>query len=157
MQQRSISQLQSKYKELKKLAKKTKANAARDLKQTGNVRLQSSTIRTLNDDTDLLALRGLMGPTATGFRSEFCSDADANEQPLRDETTEIEDIENELRKEAQTGHEIEIIELSENCVLIYHNHFVWKQVVLNIVNQLHANELRLVFQVQVSKTYSFFF
>lgn len=72
---RSIEQLQSKYKELKKLARKATSNMKRDLVETGNKKLRSSTVREMQSSTALLALRSNMGPSATGFESKHCSDS----------------------------------------------------------------------------------
>lgn len=43
----------------------------RDIVETGNHKLKSSTINAMNDDS-LLLLRNQMGPTATGFKSRNC-------------------------------------------------------------------------------------
>lgn len=41
----------------------------RDLAQTGNKKLRSSTVRTLQSNDSLLGLRSQLGPSATGFKS----------------------------------------------------------------------------------------
>lgn len=61
---------------MKKAAKKVLSDAKRDLAKTGNGKLRSSTVRELQNSDSLLALRKNMGPTATGFQSKHCSDAD---------------------------------------------------------------------------------
>lgn len=68
---RTIPQLQSKYKELKKNARQIFSNAKREIARTGNKTLRSSTVDALKDD-GLLLLRKQMGPTATGFNSKHC-------------------------------------------------------------------------------------
>lgn len=60
---------------MKKLAKKALSDAKRDLVQTGNKQLRTSTVRTIQSSESLLALRKNMGPTASGFQSKYCSDA----------------------------------------------------------------------------------
>lgn len=67
---RSTAQLQSKYRDLKKNARQIMSKAKRDLTETGNRELRSSTVRALNDNALLLALRKNMGPTASGFSSK---------------------------------------------------------------------------------------
>lgn len=69
---RSVDSLQSKYRELKKLAKKESSEAKRDLVLTGNKRLRSKTVETLRDTNMLLQLRHRMGSPATGFASKHC-------------------------------------------------------------------------------------
>lgn len=71
VEDRTIDKLQSKYKELKKNARHVLAKAKREVAQTGNQNLRSSTIKSLNDDTMLL-LRKQLGPTASGFQSKHC-------------------------------------------------------------------------------------
>lgn len=70
MTDRTVLQLQNKYKDLKKNARQVVSKAKRDIAETGNRNLRSSTIRALKDDTLLLTLRKNMGPTATGFTSK---------------------------------------------------------------------------------------
>lgn len=72
MDDRTIMQLQNKYKDLKKNARQVISKAKRDVAATGNRNLRSSTIRALKDDTLLLALRKNMGPSASGFKSKHC-------------------------------------------------------------------------------------
>lgn len=60
---------------MKKLARKITSNAKRDLAQTGNKNLRSSTVRAIQTSECLLVLRNNLGPTATGFKSNHCSDA----------------------------------------------------------------------------------
>lgn len=69
---RSIDSLQSKYKELKKMARKEMSEAKRDLVQTGNKALKSQTVEALRDTNMLLQLRSRMGVSATGFQSKHC-------------------------------------------------------------------------------------
>lgn len=69
---RSIEQLQSKYKELKKKAKHELSEAKRDKVVTGNRELRDSTIKTLRDSYELTDLRKRMGVSATGFTSRHC-------------------------------------------------------------------------------------
>lgn len=44
----------------------------RDVSNTGNKKLRPSTVRSMNNDNLLLALRKTMGPSATGFQSNNC-------------------------------------------------------------------------------------
>lgn len=69
---RSIDQLKSKYTDLKRNARQVVSKMKRDIAETGNKTLQSSTVRVLNDNSTLLALRKQLGPSATGFQSRHC-------------------------------------------------------------------------------------
>lgn len=70
---RTINQLQSKYKDLKKNARQVVSQVKRDIAQTGNKPLESRTVRALSVDSSsmLLALRKQIGPTATGFQNKY--------------------------------------------------------------------------------------
>lgn len=72
MEDRSIEQLQGKYKKLKQLARTVSSNVKRDLAQTGNKALLPSTTAALQSSTALLSLRARMGPAAAGFSSKHC-------------------------------------------------------------------------------------
>lgn len=54
------------------MARHEKAAAMRDLQQTGNKKLQSSTVASLRDSNVLQQLRARIGATATGFQSPHC-------------------------------------------------------------------------------------
>lgn len=69
---RSVDSLQTKYKLLKKMARKEVSEAKRDLVKTGNKNLSSRTVETLRDSNLLLQLRDRMGASATGFQSKHC-------------------------------------------------------------------------------------
>lgn len=69
VENRTIQQLQSK---LKKQARQAVSNMKRDMVETGNKNLKTSTIETLNNENSLLTLRKQIGPTATGFQSKHC-------------------------------------------------------------------------------------
>lgn len=73
VEDRTIAQLQSKYKDLKKNVRQIVSKVKRDIAQTGNMPLQKRTVRALSLDSNamLLALRKQIGPTATGFQSKF--------------------------------------------------------------------------------------
>lgn len=80
---RTVSQLQSKYKTLKKQARKSNADMKRNLSETGNKQLRHSTVRELQNNVNLIALRKSMGPTATGFKSKHCCDAGTMFIPIK--------------------------------------------------------------------------
>lgn len=69
---RTVDALQSKFKDLKKLARKEGSRARRDLVQTGNIPLHSRIIKCLRDTNVLQQLRLRMGPSQSGFQSEHC-------------------------------------------------------------------------------------
>lgn len=71
--ERSVEQLQAKYKDLKKVARGMASGLKREMAQTGNRPLRSSASRELRNTDTLLALRKQMGPTATGFESKHCN------------------------------------------------------------------------------------
>lgn len=71
VENRTIVQLQSKYKELKKNARQVLSKMKREMAQTGNQKLRSSTQNAMNDDS-LMLLRKRMGPSAAGFKSKNC-------------------------------------------------------------------------------------
>lgn len=54
---RSIENLQSKFKELKRIAKKQTSEMKRDIVLTGNKKLRKSTLRELHNSDSLIALR----------------------------------------------------------------------------------------------------
>lgn len=69
---RSSDSLQSKFKELQKLARQDESETKRDLVQTGNKRLRSRTIDSLRETNILVELRKRLGATGTGFESKHC-------------------------------------------------------------------------------------
>lgn len=72
IENRTIEQLQNKYKALKKQARKVSADVKRDIARTGNKALQSKTLKELRGNSALLSLRARMGASATGFTSKHC-------------------------------------------------------------------------------------
>lgn len=72
VENRSIEQLQTKYKSLKKQARTVSANTKSDYARTGNKPLLSSTTNALQQNSFLLALRARMGASASGFASKHC-------------------------------------------------------------------------------------
>ena len=69
---RSIDQLDTKYKALKKQARSIAASVKRDIVKTGNKPLEASTLEALQGNDALLSLRARMGATASGFTSKHC-------------------------------------------------------------------------------------
>ncbi|XP_031635462.1 uncharacterized protein LOC116348570, partial [Contarinia nasturtii] len=95
VEDRTIDQLQTKYKALKKDARKVGAKVKRDFSKTGNKPLKTSTINLLEGNNPLLQLRARMGASGSGFASKHCSDA------LPDDSTQ--DHENEAIESAHTA------------------------------------------------------
>lgn len=72
VENRSVEQLQSKYKDLKKGARQIVSKMKRSMSETGNKKLDADTVRVMNENSLLLSLRNQMGPSATGFHSQHC-------------------------------------------------------------------------------------
>lgn len=54
------------------MSKKDKSETKRDLVKTGNKKLRSETVKSLQESNVLLQLRNQIGATATGFQSKHC-------------------------------------------------------------------------------------
>lgn len=67
-----MTQLQTKYTNLKKAARQAVSEMKRDIVLTGNGKLRASTTRELKNSESLLIFQQRMGPTATGFKSKHC-------------------------------------------------------------------------------------
>lgn len=72
IENRTIEQLQTKYKSLKKQARTVLATVKKDIAQTGNKPLQRTTTQILQGKSSLLSLRSRMGASAAGFTSKHC-------------------------------------------------------------------------------------